>query len=67
MHPKIGKFIPALVKDVKKGEEEGSLIVDVSYYITDGEFAKDTIDFPDRKNRIQKCKKILTGRNDCGD
>jgi len=43
------------------------LIVTVSYYISDGEFAKDTIDFPDRKQRIQKCKKILTGRNDCDD
>lgn len=64
---KIGKFIPGIVKEVKKGEEEGVLSVTVSYYVSDGEFAKDTLDYPDRKNRIQRCKKILTGRNDCGD
>lgn len=52
MHPKIGKYIPAIVKDVKNSEDEGFLKVDVSYYVSDNEWAKDTLEFPDRKNRI---------------
>jgi len=49
---KIGKYIPGIVKDVKKGDEEDVLSVTVSYYISDGEFAKDTLDYPDKKHRI---------------
>ena len=36
MHPKTGKFIPALVKNVKNGDEDGILVVELSYYVTDG-------------------------------
>ena len=52
MQIKSGKFIPAIIKEVKGPDDDGVLSVTVSYFISNDKFGKDTLNFPNRKNRI---------------
>jgi hypothetical protein len=56
-------FIYAFIKSVEFIQESNLWSLEISYQITNDYFMKDRIIYPDL--RVQKCGKILKGRDDC--
>jgi len=48
MNSKSKAFIPAIIKKIRQGEEEGQVLT-ISYFVSNNEYIKEEVNYPDPK------------------